>query len=122
MNAENPWLMYAQDDYLAMEALAGKGPFRAVCFHAQQVVEKLLKAKLYDASLPIPKTHDLAVLAGLAKSPLPVADKDLQFLSSVYIESRYPPDLGLLQHGDPSQEDAERAAHIAKEVYVNLMP
>jgi HEPN domain-containing protein len=34
--------------------------FDAVCFHAQQCAEKYLKARLIEAGIRFPKTHDLA--------------------------------------------------------------
>jgi HEPN domain-containing protein len=30
-----------------------------VCFHLQQCIEKYLKARLNEAGIPFPKTHDL---------------------------------------------------------------
>ena len=35
----------------------------AACFHAQQCVEKYLKARLAEAGLPVKKNHDLVALA-----------------------------------------------------------
>lgn len=40
-------------------------PTDTVCFHAQQCVEKYLKAFLVLAEIQFPKTHDIEVLAGL---------------------------------------------------------
>lgn len=37
-------------------------PTDTVCFHAQQCVEKYVKALLVLRSIPFPKTHDLGVL------------------------------------------------------------
>ena len=36
--------------------------FDAAVFHAQQCAEKYLKARLVEASLDFPKTHDLSVI------------------------------------------------------------
>ena len=36
-----------------------------VCYHAQQCIEKYLKAVLQKLARPIPKTHDLYILLGL---------------------------------------------------------
>ena len=54
------------------------------------------------------------MIARMLKLELPVSEDDLQFLSSVYIETQYPPDLGLLPGGEPTGEDAARAARIAR--------
>ncbi len=46
--------------------------YDAVCFHAQQCVEKYLKARLVDAGIGLHKTHDLVALLALLlpKEPL----------------------------------------------------
>ena len=41
--------------------------FDAVCFHAQQCVEKYLKARLILAHIHFPKTHDLVALLALVQ-------------------------------------------------------
>jgi len=51
-----------------------------VCFHAQQAVEKSLKAVLYEKHLDFRRTHDLAELAAplhRAGCPAPYADAEL---------------------------------------------
>ncbi len=40
--------------------------YDAVCFHAQQCIEKYLKARLQEAGVQFGKTHDLSVLLNLA--------------------------------------------------------
>lgn len=62
------WIKKAEEDYRAAVALSRqrKHPLRdAVCFHCQQSAEKYLKARLEEASLRIPKTHDLEDLLKL---------------------------------------------------------
>jgi HEPN domain-containing protein len=117
MSKTNPWLIYAKDDFDALDALEQAPIPRVTCFHAQQLVEKTLKAQLFDSGIPVARTHDLIMLVRLLKLDLPVTEDDLQFLSSVYIETRYPPDLGLLPGGQPTGEDATRAARIARVLY-----
>ena len=46
---------------------------------------------------------------------------DLEFLSGVYIEYRYPPDLGLLPSGMPDKEDGKKAFAIADKLYQQIM-
>jgi len=63
----------AEKDYrVAAHLLAANDAmtYDAVCFHAQQCVEKYLKASLVDHSLLVPKTHDLERLVGLLADPL----------------------------------------------------
>lgn len=53
------WIEKAEADLrtAAREFRARKTPnFDAVCFHAQQAVEKYLKACLQEAGIPIPRT------------------------------------------------------------------
>jgi HEPN domain-containing protein len=117
MSKTNPWLIFAKDDLGTLDALEQKPIPRVTCFHAQQLAEKTLKGQLFDRGIPIPRTHDLIVLARILKLDLPATEDDLQYLSSVYIETRYPPDLGLLPGGEPTGEDAARAARIARALY-----
>jgi HEPN domain-containing protein len=80
----------------------------AVCFHAQQAVEKYLKALLQQLEIPFPKTHDLAVLLNLALSQVPDLEAlipDIEWVSSFAVEFRYPGE-------DATQEDAEMALQI----------
>ncbi len=63
--ATREWVEKAEGDF----AVAGREPaapapvFDAVCFHAQQCVEKYLKALLQDRGIDFPRTHDLVALA-----------------------------------------------------------
>jgi HEPN domain-containing protein len=55
----------AEGDYdsLGRELRARKSPnYDAACFHAQQCVEKYLKACLQDADIRFDKTHNLVAL------------------------------------------------------------
>src|SRR5258708_9629550 len=89
------WIEKAEGDYKVVEdEWETSDPVRdAVCFHAQQCVEKYLKAWLTEKGMPFPRTHDLEALAKLARaSLLGVARsmKDLIFLTSSAVEVRYP--------------------------------
>ena len=62
------WVLKAEEDFLAAGALnlRRKRPlWNIVSFHVQQAVEKYLKARLEEAGLSIPKTHDLLHLLNL---------------------------------------------------------
>lgn len=57
------WIAKAQSDLSSTKKLVNSdGPYDTSCFHAQQTIEKLLKAVLAFHSKPIPKTHDLEEL------------------------------------------------------------
>ena len=60
------WIEKAENDLIAaghLLKLGARAPTDVVCFHAQQVAEKHLKALLASRELDFPKTHDLDALA-----------------------------------------------------------
>lgn len=59
------WLRKAANDIVSVEACLKAGALDAACFHAQQAVEKYLKAFLVHAGLEFPYTHNLAKLLEL---------------------------------------------------------
>jgi hypothetical protein len=90
------WIAKAEGDWEALEILLTRntpGLRDAVVFHAQQCVEKLLKARLIQLGQMVDKTHDLAALS----RQLEVVDdqwnwdvEDLADLSSGAVLARYP--------------------------------
>lgn len=59
------WITKAEEDFAVVNVLTRqrkKPLWSPVCFHAQQCVEKYLKARLNEASLAIHRTHDLEQL------------------------------------------------------------
>ena len=62
------WLKTAEHDFAVVQAL-NKDPddayLSAICFHAQQCVEKILKAVLILRGSDVPRTHDLETLTDL---------------------------------------------------------
>ena len=89
------WIEKAESDYKAA-ALLRNEPARvydAISFHAQQCVEKYLKAWLSECEVDFPRTHDLEALTKLASSSLAGLEKlldDLRFLTSFAVKIRYP--------------------------------
>lgn len=110
------WVLKAEEDLRAASHLlkAGKQcPTSAVAFHAQQCVEKYLKAVLVMQSLAFPKTHDVEKLIGLlpldVAISLPVAE---QRILSVYgTVTRYPGD-----YEPVSMKDARKAVSTARRI------
>ncbi len=94
--ATRDWIAKAEGDFQAATALARlrKAPLHdQVCFHCQQCAEKYLKARLEEAGLHYPKTHDLEVLLNLIlqNEPLWTAlSPALKSLSGFAVEFRYP--------------------------------
>ena len=123
MKKKNPWFDYALDDFKAIKVLLDEKVYRLVCFHAQQFVEKVFKGLLFQQGIDPPRTHDLGFLyqrLDQLNVPLKIDMANLEFLSDVYVEFRYPPDIGLLPHGEPTKEDAERASEIARRVFTQV--
>jgi HEPN domain-containing protein len=77
-----------------------------------------LKAYLIEKDVPIIKTHDLIKLNGMIKEikDLGIDEKKLIVINEVYIESRYPGELGLLPDGIPTNEQAKEFIDYAKEI------
>lgn len=90
------WVEKAEEDFLAAQDLARrrKRPlWSSVCFHAQQCAEKYLKARMEEAGMRIPRTHDLELLLNglLQVEPLWVALRpSLQALTDYAVDFRYP--------------------------------
>lgn len=102
------WLNAANDDLIAMDAMSGRAEItNMVAFHAQQAIEKSFKAVVEEFNLGNIKTHQLETLY---EKILPIIsgfdETILAELDTVYIEARYPGDLGLMPHGKPSIEEA----------------
>lgn len=104
------WLKSARSDLLTMEALLGRDELTAVvAFHAQQCVEKALKALIEEYELGGIKSHDLITLNEIVLKVWDIGmDEDtLALLNKLYIDSRYPGALGFLPHGAPDLAEAK---------------
>ena len=107
------WIAKAEEDYTVATTLARprKRPlWGPVCFHAQQCVEKYLKARSNEASLPVHKTHDLEHLLTqlLAIEPLWAAFMPaLKNLTDAAVLPRYPGNIF-------TKSEAQRALKTAK--------
>lgn len=110
MSVLDEWVAKAEGDAAAANRLAATEPavLDAACFHAQQCVEKYLKAVLVQRGEMFPKVHDLVALARLAArhlAGLPDDDDDVKWLTEIGVEVRYPGE-------DATREDVERALDI----------
>jgi len=89
-----------------------------VAFHAQQSVEKALKALLISYGIQIPRIHSLNRLFKLVEKDFRLESFEIiDMLDDLYIESRYPGDMGLLPYGQPTQEDAKEFYTFAQAVF-----
>lgn len=103
--AEGDWAS-ANREYRARKNLN----YDAACFHAQQCIEKYLKALMIERSISFPLIHDLAALAlrlhpddeGLAEY-----SEELALLTAYAVAVRYP-------GAEADKEDAKDALAAAK--------
>lgn len=89
------WAQKAEGDYASALWLqqAPNPTHDAICFHAQQCIEKYLKAWLQEANLPFPRSHDLEELLDLIVQTIPDWNSwqaDFQVLTTHAVDFRYP--------------------------------
>ena len=94
--AVQKWVVKAEADYAAALLLRRsrkRGTRDLVCFHLQQCLEKYLKARLVDAAIAFPRTHDLERLLDLILPVEPtwaVMRSALASVTDYAVEARYP--------------------------------
>ncbi len=118
----NAWLEFAARDLEAARKLMDDEYLsNIVLFHAQQCVEKCLKAILEEYDQNVPKIHGVNKLYSLITEHtdirLPVTDDELDFIDDVYIDTRYPGNFGLLPSGFPQKNEAKLLFDIAQKLY-----
>ena len=103
------WLTAAEDDLLAAKNLASELRLTNLAsFHCQQCLEKCFKAMIEEQDKPSIKSHDLLRLQINANIKLSSQEMIiLGIINEVYIDARYPGDLGLLPHGKPTITEIE---------------
>jgi HEPN domain-containing protein len=89
------WIAKTEEDYLvATRELKAKPPaLDAVCYHAQQCIEKYMKAILQENEIDFEKIHDLDILlqkCGGFTPELEASRDDLIKLSAYAVDVRYP--------------------------------
>jgi HEPN domain-containing protein len=110
------WVAYAEDDMrLAKYALTlTEGcPYRLIAYHAQQCVEKYLKAYLVYHGIDFPYTHDISdLLESCGRTANWVEEiQDAEELTFYAVATRYP------RRGEQvNEEEAVRSVQIAERV------
>ena len=94
-HATSEWIAKAEGDWqVACRELQAADPvWDAVCFHAQQCVEKYLKAVLEENGIGFARTHDLVILwrlLGGAVTGWSGVEQELAYLSPLGVAARYP--------------------------------
>lgn len=109
------WIDKAEADFQTVqrELRARKLPnLDGACFHAQQCVEKYLKARLQEANITFPKTHDLTQLLNLIAPVEPLWEAlrpGLNRLNVFAVQFRYP-------GRSADRAIAKEACHICREI------
>ena len=114
------WIDRAESDFRVAcreSAVTVDPSYEAVCFHAQQCIEKLMKAVLVDRGVVPPRTHDLLAVAGMVSTAAPGwtwSSMELSTLSAAAVGFRYP--------GNPvEQEDADEMLDICSRIRASLL-
>jgi HEPN domain-containing protein len=121
------WVAKAESDYDgACEALRSRKKSRRdrICFFSQQCVEKYLKARLTEAGVPFPRTHELSILLRLCLpiEPLWAAfDRALAGMTQFAVVLRYPGTWATLREAQSGIRTCRRFRSIAR-VSLGLPP
>ncbi len=110
------WLKKAESDFKTIEnnLKSGDPPTDAICFHAQQAIEKHIKGALLYFGEHVTKTHDLVNLLTSISGYIPELgefEEELDEISHYGVEVRYP-DIFY----EPSLEEATKAYKTALKI------
>ena len=114
------WVQKAEADFEAAQLLSqSTSPLHdVVCFHAQQCIEKYLKACLQEAGIRFPRTHDLEELLDLIVPTMSAWDTwrpDFVVLTTHAVEFRYP-------GKSANAADAQDAVRVCADVRTTIRP
>lgn len=113
------WLKAAIYDLILLDEIKNNTNLTTmIAFHSQQTIEKALKALLCFNKIDVPKIHSLNKLFKLNQSYIgEVNNRLVNKLDKLYIDSRYPGDMGLLPYGKPTKEDANEFYEFAQNIF-----
>jgi HEPN domain-containing protein len=117
------WLQAAKDNLnVIKEILENNELTNMVAFHAQQLIEKSFKAILEEYKGQVPKMHSIITLKEQIKEfiNIPVNQDIFDQLNELYIDSRYPSEIGLLPNGKPSKKEAKIFFKEANEIFQKI--
>jgi len=116
------WLTASGDDLFAAKILSVEEQVtNLAAFHCQQCVEKVFKALIEEQDKPSIKSHDLLRLQ--LYSDFQLSDNELIVLGTineVYIDSRYPGELGLLPEGKPTKQELDQFILFCESLLVKI--
>ncbi len=114
----NDWIISAKSDlHLIRKIIDEESVSHLAAFHAQQAIEKLMKAIIEEFDLGFIKTHSLETLFHKVEKIIQLnINKDLLILlDQLYIDARYPGEFGLLPHGKPSADETRSFLNLAEQ-------
>jgi HEPN domain-containing protein len=118
------WIQFAEKDMMTIsEIIKNPNLTNIVTFHCQQAIEKYFKAFILEKEKPILKIHNLLTLYGTIKeiTDLKLDEDLLSIVNDIYLESRYPGEIGLLDDGSmPTIEQANNFFSFAKEIETKI--
>ena len=120
------WTRKAEADRIAAlraleDTLKRKDQAEIACFHAQQAVEKYLKAIIAHSGRLVPRTHDLRALELLIKgSPLQLSLTDLRRLNQFAVEIRYPGSTATVTEAKQAVSAMRRAVAVCRKRLAGL--
>ncbi len=112
----NRWLFRANEDIAVIDRLIQCDPkayASTICFHAQQAVEKYLKALLAHKNVDFPRTHDVDFLLSECRNVTSgeLDNIDPKSLTDFGVSVRYPDDFYI-----PGSSETSYYAGLAKDV------
>lgn len=113
------WFDSAESDLLLIrEICLNETLTHLSAFHAQQAIEKSFKAIIEEFELGFIKTHSLEMLYNIVRDRITIkSDYDqLIILDQLYIDSRYPGEMGLLPNGKPTLKESKQFLDLATEI------
>lgn len=117
------WLTLAEDDLItAIKLIDDIRLTNIIAFHCQQCIEKSLKALIEETQGISIKSHDLLRLRDM--SELSLSDEEMFMLATineVYIESRYPGDMGLIPHGKPTVSETKAFIQFSRSILERIV-
>lgn len=116
------WIKDVEEELDSAVILYEHGKYRGACYHSQQCVEKGLKTLILERGEKPKRIHDIIELHNIVKKmgwEIDMTIDDAVYLNSIY-KGRYPTEEGLLPHGEPSKEDAEKALAVSRMVVDRL--
>lgn len=120
--AAKNWVEFAKRDFEAAKSLVKDEYLANIClFHCQQTLEKLFKAVLEETKIRIPRIHSLTTLFEQLPTELKnknfITYEELGLVDDIYIDARYPGEVGLIPGGFPTIKDALEVLEITNKAH-----